>query len=76
MDNTCVWLAAASVTAALVLGGCSSLNSGNDGQLQSYPAPLIEADLPGHNTPVSLGTVPSVRSLVTLVAAPTFPRMI
>ena len=25
------------------LGGCASLNSGNDGQVQSYPAPAIEA---------------------------------
>ena len=25
------------------LGGCATLNSGNDGQVQSYPAPAIEA---------------------------------
>jgi len=25
------------------LGGCASMNSGNDGQVQSYPAPIIEA---------------------------------
>jgi len=25
------------------IGGCTSVNSGNDGQLQSYPAPAIEA---------------------------------
>jgi hypothetical protein len=25
------------------LGGCASVNSGNDGQVQSYPAPAIEA---------------------------------
>jgi hypothetical protein len=25
------------------LGGCASVNSGNDGQVQSYPSPVIEA---------------------------------
>ena len=25
------------------LGGCASLNANNDGQVQSYPAPVIEA---------------------------------
>ena len=25
------------------LGGCASVNPGNDGQVQSYPAPVIEA---------------------------------
>ena len=25
------------------LGGCASMNSGNDGQVQSYPAPAVEA---------------------------------
>jgi len=25
------------------LGGCASMNTGNDGQVQSYPAPVIEA---------------------------------
>jgi len=28
---------------SLFLGGCASLNSGNDGQVQSYPAPGVEA---------------------------------
>ena len=26
-----------------ILGGCASINSGNDGQVQSYPSPVIEA---------------------------------
>ena len=27
----------------VVFGGCASMNTGNDGQVQSYPAPVIEA---------------------------------
>ena len=40
-------LAAAVISLGLIftgfLGGCASINSGNDGQLQSYPSPAIEA---------------------------------
>ena len=39
------WVLVSSVVIMLTgfLGGCASLNSGNNGQIQSYPAPIIEA---------------------------------
>ena len=36
-------------------GGCASLNSGNDGQVQSYPAPAIEAQWIRDGEPIELG---------------------
>ena len=35
-------------------GGCASLNPGNNGQLQSYPAPAIEAGWIRNGEPVIL----------------------
>jgi len=34
------------------LGGCASMNSGNNGQVQSYPAPVIEADWIRNGDPI------------------------
>ena len=34
------------------LGGCASLNSGNDGQVQTYPAPAIEAEWIRNGEPI------------------------
>jgi hypothetical protein len=34
------------------LGGCASVNSGNDGQVQSYPAPVIEAEWIRNGEPI------------------------
>jgi len=36
-------IAGVMLVSAVLFGGCSSLNSGNDGQIQSYPFPVIEA---------------------------------
>lgn len=36
-------------------GGCASLNSGNDGQVQSYPAPVIEAGWIRNGEPIEYG---------------------
>jgi len=33
-------------------GGCASVNSGNDGQVQSYPTPAIEAGWIRDGTPI------------------------
>ena len=36
-----------------LLGGCASMNSGNnDGQVQSYPAPIIEAEWIRNGDPI------------------------
>jgi len=37
---------------SLFLGGCASLNSGNDGQVQSYPAPGVEAQWIRNGEPI------------------------
>jgi len=34
------------------LGGCASVNTGNDGQVQSYPAPAIEAEWIRNGEPI------------------------
>jgi hypothetical protein len=34
------------------LGGCASMNAGNDGQVQSYPAPVIEAGWVRNGEPI------------------------
>ena len=34
------------------LGGCASVNSGNDGQVQSYPAPVIEPEWIRNGEPI------------------------
>ena len=34
------------------LGGCASVNSGNDGQVQSYPVPVIEAEWIRNGDPI------------------------
>ena len=34
------------------LGGCASMYSGNNGQVQSYPAPVIEADWIRNGDPI------------------------
>ena len=34
------------------LGGCASVNSGNDGQVQSYPAPAIESEWIRNGEPI------------------------
>lgn len=38
----CLWFALWIIIAGLE-GGCTTVNPGNDGQVQSYPAPVIEA---------------------------------
>ena len=34
------------------LGGCAAMNSGNDGQVQSYPTPVIEAQWIRNGDPI------------------------
>ena len=41
------------ILAAGFLGGCASLNSGNNGQVQSYPSPVVEAGWIRNGEPIA-----------------------
>ena len=40
---------------SVILGGCASVNSGNDGQVQSYPSPAVEAGWIRNGEPIEFG---------------------
>lgn len=46
------WVLGFCLAALSFAGGCTSVNSGNAGQVQSYPAPVIEAEWIRNGEPI------------------------